>query len=65
MAAIATAIYLRNKPAGLILGLLTVVCGFARIAAGIHYPSDIAVGLLVGAGVTVLTNRVLLQLLRK
>ncbi len=65
MAAIVAAIYIRSKSAGVVLGVLTVICGAARIAAGIHYPTDILAGLVIGAGVTVLTNRVLLQLLRK
>ena len=65
MAAIAMAIYLRDKPAGKALASLTVLCGFARIAAGIHYPTDIAAGLAIGAVVTLLIDRVRQQLLRK
>lgn len=50
MIAVATAIYIRNRIVGLTLGALTLVCGVARIAAGIHYPTDVLVGLLIGIG---------------
>ena len=65
MAAIATAVYLRNKQAGNGLMWLTVICGIARVAAGIHYPTDIVFGITLGVLVTVFTNRALMQLLRK
>lgn len=37
--------------AGIALFLIAAVIGVARIAAGIHYPSDIVLGALVGAAV--------------
>ena len=63
MAAVATAVYLRNRQAGNGLMWLTVICGIARIAAGIHYPTDIIFGITLGILVTVGTNRLLMRVL--
>jgi undecaprenyl-diphosphatase len=46
--ALATVVYMYNKKIGTVLyvaGLL-MVCG--RVAAGLHYPSDVVVGALLG-----------------
>lgn len=59
MIAIATAIYLRHRLAGLVLGVLTLFCGVARIASGIHYPTDVLAALLIGIGTVLLVNRLL------
>ena len=59
MAAMATAIYLHNKLVGLTLGVLTLLCGLARIAAGIHYPSDVLAGLAIGISIVVVINKLL------
>jgi membrane-associated phospholipid phosphatase len=64
MAAIATGVYLRNRQAGNGLMWLTVICGIARVAAGIHYPTDVIFGITLGVVITVATNRVLMRLLR-
>lgn len=47
-AAVALAIYLYNRRAGAWLISLTLIMGLARIAAGIHWPSDIFAGFIVG-----------------
>lgn len=45
---IATAVWLFNRKAGLALYLLAAALGMARVCGGVHYPSDIVGGLLVG-----------------
>ena len=59
MAAMATAIYLRNKLVGLSMGILTLLCGLARIAAGVHYPTDVLAGLAIGIGTVLIIDRFL------
>ncbi len=64
MAAVATAIYLRNRQAGNGIMWLTVICGIAKVAAGVHYPTDIIFGIFLGIVITVGTNRLLMRLMR-
>jgi len=54
MMSIAIMVYLFNKKLGLLLIAMSVTSGIARISAGIHYPSDILVGALLG-GVLAIT----------
>lgn len=51
--ALAVAIFL-SVPWGILLGMLAVTIGFARVFDGLHYPGDIGGGLLVGAVATAL-----------
>ncbi|MFY9461967.1 MAG: phosphatase PAP2 family protein [Candidatus Sungiibacteriota bacterium] len=46
--ALAAAVYFYNKRWGLWLFAASVLMGLARIAAGVHYPSDILGGALIG-----------------
>ena len=48
MIAIAVALWFRNHNFGRLLFLLAILSGVARVGAGIHYPSDIAAGVLIG-----------------
>ena len=50
--AIAMAIYLYNKRWGTWFFIAAILISIARVIAGVHYPSDILVGALVGALVT-------------
>jgi membrane-associated phospholipid phosphatase len=59
MVAVATAIYLRSKAAGTVLIALALISGIARVAAGIHYPSDIVVGAIIGWALVVVYRRFL------
>ncbi len=65
MISIAYAIYMLNKQMGILLATLTVICGFARVVAGIHFPSDIIVGLVIGIAATSVTTRGLAPLRRR
>ena len=65
MIAIAVAIFLRDKIVGSILIALTLISGAARVAAGIHFPTDIVVALVIGSAVVLLTNRILLRILAR
>lgn len=56
MAAIAVALWYRNRNIGIVLFILATISGLARIGAGIHYPSDIVVGALIGTVIAALTH---------
>jgi undecaprenyl-diphosphatase len=47
--AIAVALLLRHRNAGLVALLLAVLLGIARVVVGTHYPSDVAAGAVIGA----------------
>lgn len=46
--AIATVVYFHNKKAGVFFFIASFLISLARVFAGIHWPSDILVGALVG-----------------
>lgn len=46
--ALATATYFFNKKLSYFIFIAGVIVGFARIAGGVHYPSDILGGMLIG-----------------
>jgi undecaprenyl-diphosphatase len=46
---IATSIWLFNRRAGLLLYIVAVLFGLARVIGGVHYPSDILGGMVIGA----------------
>lgn len=48
--ALATTIFFWNKKWGTAALVLALLIGIARVAAGVHYPSDIIGGALLGAG---------------
>ena len=45
---IATAVWLFNRKAGMVLYVLAVLLTLARLCGGVHYPSDILAGALIG-----------------
>lgn len=59
MVAIVVSIYFYDRRFATFLALLTVLTGIARVVAGIHYPSDIIAGAILGAGIVYLYRRVL------
>lgn len=61
----AVALFLIHRPAGLFLMLWAIcVSSLPRIVVGLHWPSDIVVGWIVGAGVALLLMRPLTYLVR-
>jgi undecaprenyl-diphosphatase len=52
--AIATAILLRHRRAGVLAMLLAVLVAVSRVAGGAHYPSDVVAGAVLGAAVGLL-----------
>ena len=54
MVALFTTVFFYQKRLATLLALLTLLTGIARVVAGIHYPSDIVVGAVLGAGITYL-----------
>ena len=52
--ALGVAVMFFSRKMGFAIIVLAIASGIARIAAGIHYPSDILAGALLGAGVVYL-----------
>jgi undecaprenyl-diphosphatase len=52
--AIAVSILLRNRRIGLLALAMAVVLAVARVAVGVHYPSDVVGGALIGTGAALL-----------
>ena len=46
--ALATAVFLRHRRTGAALYVLAFLWGFARVYAGVHYPTDVIGGAVVG-----------------
>ena len=49
MIAIAVALWFRNHNFGRLLFTLAILSGIARVGAGIHYPTDILAGIVIGS----------------
>ena len=56
--AMATAIYLYNKKWGIGFFIAAIFITAGRVAAGVHYPSDIVGGVLIGVIVAYITFRI-------
>jgi len=48
MVTLIVSVYFYDRRIAAVLALLTIISGVARIAAGIHYPSDILAGAILG-----------------
>lgn len=59
MAALVASVYYYDKRTATVFAVLTLITGVARVVAGIHYPSDILVGAVVGVGIIIVYHRVL------
>ncbi|HEY85894.1 MAG TPA: phosphatase PAP2 family protein [Chloroflexi bacterium] len=56
MASLAVAVLFFNPPLGIALSVAAVMIAAARVLVGVHYLSDVLVGLLLGAVMAVLVN---------
>lgn len=56
--AVATIVYLHNKKAGLFFLLAAFLISMARIFVGVHWPSDILVGGIIGISSALIVNKV-------
>lgn len=59
MVALVATVYYYDRRTATFFALLTLITGVARVVAGIHYPTDILAGALIGAGIVYLYHRVL------
>lgn len=59
--ALAAAVYFYNKQWGVWFFLATLLMCVARVAAGVHFPSDILGGMVLGSAVAYVTHRYLRQ----
>jgi undecaprenyl-diphosphatase len=49
--AVAAGVWMANRRLGLLTAALAVLMAFTRVYVGAHFPLDVTVGLVVGAGV--------------
>lgn len=61
MTALVVSVYFYDRRAATLFGLLALLSAFGRVAAGIHYPSDIIAGVALGGGVVYLYRRFILK----
>ena len=55
--ALSTGVYFLSRPLGVLAGLYSlIVAGLVRIYMGVHYPSDVVVGALLGIAVAAAVN---------
>lgn len=48
--ALAIVVYLNNRKWGWVFFITSLIMGLARVAAGVHYPTDILGGIILGIG---------------
>lgn len=57
--ALATAMWFYHKRLAVLLGIGAILIGAARVAAGVHYPTDILAGFILGVAVAFVAARLL------
>ena len=61
LAALITTVYFYEKRCAAVLTVLALGTGIARVVAGIHYPTDIIVGSVLGIAIAYVYHRILLK----
>src|SRR5579872_3644589 len=61
MFSIAMAIYFYNKKLGWLLLVMSVITAIARVSIGVHYPSDVAAGAIIGILTAWITEKTLFR----
>jgi undecaprenyl-diphosphatase len=56
-AAFATAVAMENPAVGLAVAPAAAAVAYSRVHTGVHWPSDVAVGVLMGTGIALATRR--------
>lgn len=59
--ALSTVVYLHNKRVGILFYVASAAIGLARVATGVHYPTDILGGAILGIAVGWLVHRAFLH----
>ena len=59
--ALSTTVYLHNKRLGIWFYMASFIMGLARVATGVHYPTDILGGAILGIAVGWVTHRLVKQ----
>lgn len=59
--ALSTITYLHNKKAGILFFVASLLIVFARVFIGIHWPSDILGGIVVGTGSALIIHQLFLR----
>ena len=62
MVALITIVFFYERRFATFLAVLTLITALSRVVAGIHYPSDIVVGVLIGVGVAYLYRWAMVKL---
>ena len=65
MTTLIAVVYLYQKKFAIFLTVLMVISGIARVAAGIHYPTDVLVAVVLGAGIAYLYRWGLLKFINE
>lgn len=55
--AIATAVYFFNKKLGIVFFIIAILVGVARMFVGVHWPSDILAGAVIGVISAIIINK--------
>ena len=65
MTTLIAVVYIYQKRMAFFLTVLMVISGIARIAAGIHYPTDVLVAVVLGVGIAYLYRWILLKFINE